>query len=141
MGDGLAGSFLILMLGAAVTAGVGLILMRSGRALLADAYEDERTVAAVTRLVVVLFGLVVMGVVVLLSTAALSAGGLAETVLLKLGLALLVVGVAYGATLLVLARIRAARREQRHAELTRESRQRAHRATERPPVIAAGPPA
>ena len=140
MGSGLTGSFLILALGVILTAGVGLILARSGRALLSEVYDDDRTAASVTRLVVVLFGLVVLGVVALLSTAELSGDGLAETVLVKLGIVLLVVGAAYGGTLMVLARIRAARREQQHADLTRESLQRANRSPERTPrVIEAGP--
>jgi uncharacterized BrkB/YihY/UPF0761 family membrane protein len=138
MGSGLAGSFLILVLGVIVTVVIGMVLMRSGRALLSEVYEDERTAASVTRLVVVLFGLVVLGVVALLSTAELSGDGLAQALLVKLGIMLLVVGAAYGGTLLVLARIRGARRQQQFTDLTRESLQRAHQPQEQR-VIEVGP--
>lgn len=140
MGNGLAGSFLILVLGVILTVVVGLILVRSGRELLADVYDDRHTATSVTRLVVVLFGLVVLGVVALLSTAELSGDGLAQAVLVKLGIVLLVVGAAYGGTLMVLARIRSARRAQQLADLTTESLQRAHRTPERTSrVIELGP--
>ncbi|MCW2631797.1 MAG: hypothetical protein JWR88_759, partial [Pseudonocardia sp.] len=103
-----------------------------------EQHEDERTAASVTRLVVVLFGLVVLGVVALLSTAELSGDGLAQALLVKLGIMLLVVGAAYGGTLLVLARIRGARRQQQFTDLTRESLQRAHQPQEQR-VIEVGP--
>jgi protein-S-isoprenylcysteine O-methyltransferase Ste14 len=138
MGSGLAGSFLILVLGVIVTVVIGIVLTRSGRALLSEVYEDERTAASVTRLVVVLFALVVLGVVALLSTAELSGDGLAQALLIKLGIMLLVVGAAYGGTLVVLARIRAARRQQQFVDLTRESLQRAHQPQEQR-VIEVGP--
>lgn len=132
MGDGLGSAFLIVVFGVALTAGLGTVLIRSGRAVLAEVYDDERIAGSVTRLVVVLFGLVVLGVVALLSTAELSTGGLAETALVKLGVMLLAAGAAYGLTLLVLVRIRSSRRDQQLADLTRAALQRVHRS---------GPPA
>lgn len=118
--DELASIFLIIALGAVVTAIVGQILIRSGRGLLADEYDDENTSTNVATLVVVFFHLIVLGLVVLLSTLGMSGGTSIEGVLVKFGLVLLVVGMGYGLALAAMVRIRNARRAQRLMEATRD---------------------
>ncbi len=118
--DELASIFLVIALGAVVTAIVGQILVRSGRALLADEYDDERTPTNVATLVVVFFHLIVLGLVVLLSTLGMSGGTSIEGVLVKFGLVLLVVGAGYALALLTMVRMRNARRAQRLIEATRD---------------------
>ncbi|GAA5147735.1 hypothetical protein GCM10023321_08950 [Pseudonocardia eucalypti] len=97
--------FAVLIAGAALTAGVGVILRRSGQSILEEEYPADRA-AGLTKLVVVGFQLATFGVLALISTVNVPVDGFAQTVVTKLGVVLLILGVAYGLTLRVLARLR-----------------------------------
>lgn len=102
----------VLFLGVVLTIVVGQFLIRSGRPFLADVFREPETARSVTRLLVVLFHLVVLGVIALVATIDVTLAHPIQTIVVRLGLVLLVVGAAYAGTLFVLARLRARRRGQ-----------------------------
>ncbi|HEU0089123.1 MAG TPA: hypothetical protein VFQ77_16005 [Pseudonocardiaceae bacterium] len=112
MADPVGTYLTVLFIGIGLTVVVGLILMRSVRPFLEDIFERPETAASVTRLIVVLFHLIVLGLVALVASIGLTLGDPLQTVVVRIGLVLLVLGAAHGATLLVLARLRARRRVQ-----------------------------
>ncbi|AXB44419.1 hypothetical protein [Amycolatopsis albispora] len=84
----------------------GQIIYRSGRRYLEHSYGDPAAGASMTRLITVLFHLAVLGVLALLSTIDSGGDNATEAVVWKLGITLLVLAIAHGVTLTVLARIR-----------------------------------
>lgn len=112
MNTALASYLAVLLSGTALTLLVGVILRRNGQALVEEAYSESRA-AGLTRLVAVGFHLVTLGVLALISTVSVPVDGVVQTVVTKLGVVLLVLGVAYGFALLALGRIRDARRRAR----------------------------
>lgn len=112
MGNPVGTYLTVLFIGIALTVVVGQILIRSGRPFLEDVFRERETARSVTRLLVVLFHLIVLGVIALVATINITLAHPIQTIVVRLGLVLLVVGVAYGGTLLVLTRLRARRRMQ-----------------------------
>lgn len=112
MADPVSTFLTVLLIGIALTIVVGQILVRSGQAILAEVFPRRETATSVTRLVVVLFHLVVLGVLALVVTIDFTLATPIQTIVVKLGLVLLVLGAAYAATLSLLARLRARRRMQ-----------------------------
>lgn len=112
VGQGLGSYFAVLAIAVVLTLVVGQILLRTGRGYLADVYDDERTASSASTLVVVLFHLVVLGVLALISTVNVPVTGLVQTVVTKVGIILIVLGIAYALTLLALIRIRNRQREE-----------------------------
>ena len=102
----------VLVLGGVVSVVVGRALRGAGRPFLDDVLRDERVSEAVARLLTVLFSLLSLGTVALLATLDLAGWSTVHATALKLGLVLLVLGVAHGLTLLVLLRIKKRRRRQ-----------------------------
>jgi uncharacterized membrane protein YdfJ with MMPL/SSD domain len=116
MSTDLVSYLVLLVVGTALTTVVGAILRRSGQALLEEVYPPPRA-AGLARLVAVGFYLVALGVLALISTIDVPVQGLVEELITKLGVVLLILGAAYGLTLVVLGRLREARRQ---AELDEE---------------------
>lgn len=83
----------------------GQILYRSGKRYLEHSYGDGEASTSMTRLVVVLFHLVVLGVIALISTIDLGGSG-TEAVVARLGVVLLIVALAHYIAVSVLTRIR-----------------------------------
>lgn len=102
----------VLLIGIALTVVVGQILIRSARPFLQDAFKKPESAASVTRLLVVLFHLVVLGVIALVATIDITLDHPVQTIVVRLGLVLLVLGAAYAGTLLLLTRLRERRRVQ-----------------------------
>lgn len=102
----------VLFLGIVLTVVVGQILIRSSRPFLEDVFPDPDTARSVTRLLVVLFHLVVLGVIALVATIDITFDHAVQTIVVRFGLVLLVLGAAHAGTLFVLARLRARRRLQ-----------------------------
>jgi hypothetical protein len=102
----------VLFIGVGLTLVVGQILTRSVRPFLQDVFPKPETASSVTRLVVVLFHLIVLGVIALVATINITLSHPIQTIVVKLGLVLLVLGAAHGGTLLALTRLRARRRLQ-----------------------------
>jgi len=116
MDTGLVTYLVLLLVGTGVTVLVGAILRRSGQALLDEVYPEPRA-AGLARLVTVGFYLVALGVLALISTVDLPVDGMVQLLVTKLGVVLLILGATYGLTLMVLGRLRDARRR---AELDEE---------------------
>lgn len=106
------GTYLMLVvIGVVITIGVGQILLRSGQPFLEDVFQSNETAHSINRLLVVLFHLLTLGVLGMISIIDVDTGGTAQTVVFKLGVVLLIVGIAYGVSMLVLLRIRERRRQ------------------------------
>jgi cytochrome c biogenesis factor len=114
--DGVGIAVTVLLIGLVLTLIVGQILIRAGQDFLQEVFSDRGTARSVSRLLAVLFHLVVLGILLLISTTEVPPDGAFETVVTKIGLVLLVLGAAHGGTMLVLARIRSRRQEQALAE-------------------------
>lgn len=104
----------------------GQILYRSGKRYLAGSYGDGEASTSMTRLVVVLFHLVVLGVIALISTIDIGGSGV-EAVVARLGVVLLIVALAHYIAVNVLTRIRESqladsRVLEHHDEFDRERR-------------------
>ena len=116
MNDGVGLYVTVLLIGLVITLIVGQILVRAGQGFLEEVFSDRGTARSVNRLLAVLFHLVVLGILLLISTAGSPTEGAFETVVIKIGVLLLVLGAAHGGTMFALARIRAKRREQALAD-------------------------
>ena len=110
----------VVVLGIMLTVLVGVILYRNGGPFLAEVLGDRDRATGINRLLLVLFLLVVLGVLALISVIDVSwVEGATQIVLTKLGVVLLVLGAAHGATMLVLLRMRTRRRlPRRPSEVT-----------------------
>ncbi|MFP5019202.1 hypothetical protein [Pseudonocardia phyllosphaerae] len=107
------GSYLMLVvIGVLITVGVGQILLRSGLPFLEDVFQHKETAQSINRLLVVLFHLLTLGVLAMISIVDIPKNaGAVQTIVFKIGVTLLLVGVAYGICMLVLLRIRERRRQ------------------------------
>ena len=112
MSDGLGGYVVVLVLGIGSALLVGQVLLRTGQAILEEAFE-QRVANSVNRLLSVLFHLGALGVLALISTIDVPVSGAVQTVVTKLGIILLVLGLAHGLLILMLTRLRNRSRERR----------------------------
>lgn len=112
MDGGVGGYVLVLAFGAAITLVVAQVLIRAGEGFLDDVFDEEKPARSLSQLLSVLFLLVALGLVALVSTKDVDARSLAEVVIMKLGMVLLIEGAILAVTLGVMARIRGQRRAQ-----------------------------
>ena len=98
--------FAFLILGTGLTLLVGQLLIRGGRPYLQEVFADRKVADSVTKLLAVLFHLLVLGVLALISTVDVPVEGTVQAVVTKLGVVLLVLGIAQGGTMLVLSKLR-----------------------------------
>lgn len=105
-----------LVLGAILVAIDGQIIYRSGRRYLEHSYGDPESGKSMTRLVTVLFHLAVLGVLMLISTVDVGGDNQTEGVITRLGIVLLLLAVAHGLTVVILARVRDRQMQERLAE-------------------------
>lgn len=110
------GYLAFVILGIALVILVGQILTRGGRDYLREVFTDERTANSVSILLTVLFYLFTLGILGVISSMRVPVTGAAQTVVTKLGVVLLVLGVVFGSTMLALSRIRARRAEDEKQE-------------------------
>lgn len=106
----------VVITGAALTLLVGQVLFRGGRAFLEDVFDDRDKATAVNRLLSVLFHLVMLGLLAVISVLDVPVDGGLRVVVTKLGVVLLLLGAAHGATMAVLGRLRTRRRARGLAE-------------------------
>jgi hypothetical protein len=104
-----------LVLGVILVAIDGQIIYRSGRKYLEHSYGDSAAGSSMTRLVTVLFHLVVLGVLMLISTVDVGSNP-TEGVILRLGIMLLLLAAAHALTIAILARIKDRQMQERLAE-------------------------
>jgi hypothetical protein len=109
----LTGYLTFVALGATLTLLVGQLLYRSGQVYLEEVFVDRRLATSVNRLLGVLFHLMMLGVLALISTISVPVDGVAQAVVTKLGVVLLVLGGGHAATMWGLGRARTRRTEQR----------------------------
>ncbi|MFE0020137.1 hypothetical protein [Amycolatopsis sp. NPDC059021] len=105
----------------------GQIIYRSGRRYLENSYGGAGAGIAMARLITVMFHFAVLGVVALISTVPVFDGPGPTAIVGRLGIVLLILALAHGVTLSVLAKIRedqvdetlvTRKQEARHAEVT-----------------------
>lgn len=111
--EGTGGYLALVVVGVAITVGVGQILLRTGQPFLEDVFQSKETSHSINRLLVVLFHLLTLGVLGMISVIDIDSITGVQQIVFKIGVVLLVVGIAYGISMLVLLRIRERRRQQK----------------------------
>jgi uncharacterized BrkB/YihY/UPF0761 family membrane protein len=89
---------------------VGRLLVRAGEPFLQEVFHDEKVTRSVNLLLSVLFHLVTLGVLAIISVSDVVGDNSVQTFVVKLGVVLLTLGLAYGISMLVLIRVRERRR-------------------------------
>lgn len=102
---------LLLAISVVLTFLVGRLLATAGQPFLQEVFADVSVTRSVNLLLSVLFHLVTLGVLAVISVIPFAAGDAIQTMVAKLGVVLLVLGIAYGISMLVLIKVR----ERRHA--------------------------
>lgn len=118
MADDLGTYVVVLLLGIGAALLVGQVLLRTGQAILEEAFGDQKVARSVNGLLAVLFHLGALGVLAVISTVDVPVTGAVQTVVTKLGIVLLILGAAHGLLILMLTRIRAHSRRQAVRELS-----------------------
>ncbi|MBW0137574.1 hypothetical protein [Pseudonocardia abyssalis] len=111
----------LLVVAIALTFLVGRLLVTAGEPFLQEVFQDTKVTRSVNLLLSVLFHLITLGVLAIISVIDI-AGGQAplQNFVVKLGVVLLVLGVAYGVSMLVLIRVRERRRVDQVSEQVQE---------------------
>jgi hypothetical protein len=110
----------LLAVSVALTFLVGRLLVRAGEPFLQEVFHDEKVTRSVNLLLSVLFHLVTLGVLAIISVASVDGGDPLQTFVVKLGVVLLTLGIAYGISMLVLIRVRERRRAAEISEQVQE---------------------
>lgn len=113
----------VLVIAIGLTFLVGRLLVTAGEPFLQEVFGDRKVSRSVNLLLSVLFYLVTLGVLAIISTIDVNQEGQLQSVVVKLGVVLLVLGIAYGVSMLVLIRIRERRRA---AQISEEVTQKLH---------------
>jgi uncharacterized BrkB/YihY/UPF0761 family membrane protein len=99
---------------------VGRLLVRAGQPFLQEVFHDEKVTRSVNLLLSVLFHLVTLGVLAIISVSDVAGDNMLQTFVVKLGVVLLTLGLAYGISMLVLIRVRERRRAAEISEHVQE---------------------
>ncbi len=99
---------------------VGRLLVNAGEPFLQDVFQDRAVTRSVNLLLSVLFHLITLGVLAIVSVVNLGTGDPVQTFVARLGVVLLILGVAYGISMLVLIRVRERRRAAQVSEQVQE---------------------
>ena len=106
----------LLVISIIITIAVGRVLVTSGQPFLQEVFQDEKVTTSVNRLLSVLFHLITIGVLTIISVWNFDVGTQLQNMVVKLGIVLIVLGIAYGISMLVLIRIRERRRADQISE-------------------------
>jgi amino acid transporter len=106
----------LLVISIVITIAVGQVLMMSGQPFLQEVFQDEKVTSSVNRLLSVLFYLITIGVLTIISVWSIDVGSQLQNMVVKLGIVLIVLGIAYGISMLVLMRVRERRRADQISE-------------------------
>jgi hypothetical protein len=106
----------LLVISIAIAVAVGRVLATSGEPFLQEVFDNEKVTRSVNNLLSVLFHLISIGVLTIISAWDLNVGSQFQNMIVKVGMVLLVLGIAYGVSMLVLIRIRERRRASQIAE-------------------------
>jgi hypothetical protein len=110
----------LLIVSVGLTFLVGRLLVRAGEPFLLEVFHDRKVTRSVNLLLSVLFHLITLGVLAIISVADISGDNALQTFIVKLGVVLLVLGLAYGISMLVLVRVRERRRAAEISEHVQE---------------------
>jgi hypothetical protein len=110
----------LLAVSVALTFLVGRLLVRAGEPFLLEVFHDEKVTRSVNLLLSVLFHLVTLGVLAIISVTDVVGDNAVQTFVVKLGVVLLTLGIAYGISMLVLIRVRERRRADEISEHVQE---------------------
>jgi hypothetical protein len=112
----------LLAVSIALTFLVGRLLVTAGEPFLQEVFQDEKVTRSVNLLLSVLFHLITLGVLAIISVIDWVPGDDQpfQTLVARLGVVLLVLGVAYGVSMLVLIRVRERRRADQISEHVQE---------------------
>ncbi len=105
-----------LVLGIVLVVVDGQLIYHSGKGYLRRASYDEDQAGSMMKLTAVLFHLVVLGLLALVSTIDIRTGDSVKDVVVKLGIVLLLLALAHGATMAILSRIRDRQMQQQLAD-------------------------
>lgn len=111
----------LLAIAIALTFTVGRILVVAGEPFLLEVFHDRSVTRSVNLLLSVLFHLLTLGVLAIVSVVDPGVTDPVQAMVVRLGVVLLVLGVAYGICMLVLIKVRERRRA---AEISEEVTQR-----------------
>ena len=100
----------LLVISIAMTVAVGRVLVMAGEPFLQEVFQDPKVTRSVNRLLSVLFHLITLGVLFIISVFDLNVGTSLQNLVVKFGIVLIVLGIAYGISMLVLIRVRERRR-------------------------------
>ncbi len=111
---------LLLVISIGLTFLVARLLVRAGEPFLQEVFQDTKVSHSVNMLLSVLFILITLGVLAIISVIDINAGDALQTLVVKLGIVLVILGIAYGVSLLVLIRVRERRRADQISEQVQE---------------------
>lgn len=120
MSDPTAQLIILLVIAVGLTFLVGRLLVTAGEPYLLEVFHDKAVTRSVNLLLSVLFHLITLGVLAIVSVVPFTAGDVLSTMVAKLGVVLLILGIAYGVSMLVLIRVRSARRATEISEHVQE---------------------
>jgi hypothetical protein len=110
----------LLVVSIALTFLVGRLLITAGEPFLQEVFQDQKVTRSVNLLLSVLFHLITLGVLAIISGIDLGPADPVQRFVTRLGVVLLVLGAAYGISMLVLIRIRQRRKEDDISEHVQE---------------------
>lgn len=111
----------LLIVSIGLTFGVGRLLVTAGEPFLQEVFEDAKVTRSVNLLLSVLFHLITLGVLAIISVVNIVGNDDPfQTLVARLGVVLLVLGIAYGVSMLVLIRVRERRRADQISEHVQE---------------------
>jgi hypothetical protein len=111
----------LLIVSVGLTFIVGRLLITAGEPFLQEVFHDTKVTRSVNLLLSVLFHLITLGVLAIISVAEIGGGeDMLQAFVVKLGVVLLTLGIAYGISMLVLIRIRERRRASEISEHVQE---------------------
>lgn len=116
----------LLAVSVALTFLVGRLLVVAGEPFLMEVFRDKKVTRSVNLLLSVLFHLITLGVLAIISVITVQVGNPLQTLVMRLGVVLLVLGVAYGVSMLVLIRVRDRRKADEVTEQVNEKMQERH---------------
>jgi hypothetical protein len=110
----------LLIVSVGLTFLVGRLLVTAGEPFLQEVFHDAKVTRSVNLLLSVLFHLITLGVLAIISVAEVGGTDMLQAFVVKLGVVLLTLGIAYGISMLVLIRIRERRRASEISEHVQE---------------------
>jgi hypothetical protein len=110
----------LLIVSVGLTFLVGRLLVTAGEPFLQEVFQDRSVTRSVNLLLSVLFHLITLGVLAVISGIDLGPSDPLQRFVTRLGVVLLVLGIAYGISMLVLIRVRERRRSDTISEQVQE---------------------